>query len=151
MGVPLILLPIVFVVIVAALGRWQRARHRLDLQKAVLERTNSVKDLAEFLATDQGERFLASLEPAAVDPHRRVLLSIQVGIVLLTVGLFLMTALHTTVFGTFVETRPLLMAMLLLIATGLGLLISAAASLALARLLGSSRRRDAGPTKDRAV
>ena len=69
---------LVFVVIaVAYLERSRREKHRLELQKAILERVGSVKDLAEFLTTEQGERFLASPRPGAFPaaPSRAVVSS----------------------------------------------------------------------------
>lgn len=145
-------MPLVVIIMLFA-QRWQRERHRLELQKAILERVGSVKDLAEFLTTEQGDRFLSSLAPGQFAPHRRGLLSVRVGIVILTIGIFLMVALHTTIFGSFGNTPPpaLLLGMLLLIAAGLGMLLSAAVSFVIARGLGTLDRRGSGSTNDRAV
>lgn len=149
----LFIFTLVFVVIaVAYLERSRREKHRVELQKAILERVGSVKDLAEFMTTEQGERFLAALAPAHFRPHHRGLWSVRIGVVLLTVGVFLMVALHTPLFVSPVNTSPppaLFMGILLLIATGIGMLLSAALSFVIARRLGvngrgGSRRDDAG-------
>ena len=142
--------PLVFVVatvgiVVWAFERSRRERYRLELQKAILERVGSVKDFAEFLNTEQGERFLGSLAPREFRPQHRSLWSVRVGIVLLTVGVFLMGALHSPLLGALSEaapTQPLLLAMLLLIAAGFGMLISAAVSFVIARRLGLTNGDD---------
>lgn len=132
---------LIVVVCVAYLERSRREKHRVELQKAILERVGSVKELGEFLTTDQGARFLSSLSPAHFRPQRRSLLAVRGGIMFLTIGVFLMGALHSTYFGSFGEgemnpPRVLLMAALLLVAAGIGLLLSAAVSFVIARALG---------------
>ncbi|MGH9238370.1 MAG: hypothetical protein ACRD3G_10065 [Vicinamibacterales bacterium] len=124
---------------VTYLERSRRERHRVELQKAVLERVGSVKDFAEFMTTEQGERFLAALAPTHFRPHHRGLWSVRIGVVLLTIGIFLMFALHTTWFGSPAGNSPppaLFLGILLLIAAGAGMLLSAAVSFAIARALG---------------
>jgi hypothetical protein len=144
---------ILAIVVVALLERSRRERHRLELQKAILERVGSVKDLAEFLATEQGQRFLGTLAPAHFHPHHRGLWTVRVGVVVLTVGVFLMVALHAPIFGSPVGMTPpppLLLALFLVIAIGLGMLLSAAVSFMIARRLGLSNDRLAS-SKDDAV
>jgi hypothetical protein len=139
-----VLILIVTLVIVAVsvlyLERSQREKHRVELQKAILERVGSVKDFAEFLTTEQGERFLAALAPTHFRAHHRGLWSVRVGVVVLTIGVFLMFALHSTLFvGRSAGSTPppaLFMGILLLIAVGIGMLLSAAVSFVIARALG---------------
>jgi hypothetical protein len=143
----------ILLIVVVALERARREKHRLELQKAILERVGSVKDLAEFLTTDQGERFLGSLSPTHFRPQRRSLLAVRVGVVFLTIGIFLMGGLHSTYFGSFGEgdmnpPRVLLMAALLLVAAGIGLLLSAAVSFLIARSLGMLDQRRNGTKQD---
>lgn len=137
---PLIAAVVIVAMCVLYLERSRREKHRVELQKAILERVGSVKDFAEFLTTEQGERFLRSLAPAQfTSPKRRSLTAVKFGINVLTVGLFLNVALHSNFFGSFGEKtppRPLLMGALLLVATGTGLLLSAAVSFVIARALG---------------
>jgi len=140
---------VMLLVTLAAQQRSRREQHRLELQKAVLERVGSVKDFAEFLTTAPGEKFLASLAPAHFRTHHRGLWSVRVGIVLVTVGLLMMIGLHTPYFGSSRgPTAPLLMVILLAIAVGVGMLLSAAVSFMIARALGlsngsTSRKGDA--------
>lgn len=127
------------IIVTAAAMRAQREKHRVELQKAVLERVGSVKDFAEFLTTEQGERFLDRLSPPHFSPHHRSLWAVRVGIVLLIVGLFLMVSLHTIPLGPPGEQtspRPLLLGILLLIAAGTGMLVSAVVSFVIASRLG---------------
>lgn len=141
---------VMLLLVLAAMQRSRREQHRLELQKAVLERVGSVKDFAEFLATEQGERFLASLAPVHFRTHHRGLWSVRIGVVLLTVGLFVFFGLHTPLFGSSAGPPTfLLVAILLVIAIGLGMLLSAAVSFMIARALGlsngrTSRKGDAG-------
>jgi hypothetical protein len=139
-----------FIIGVIAIARSRHHKHRLELQKAILERVGSVKELAEFLTTEQGERFLTSLAPAYFRPHHRGLWSVRIGIVLLTIGVFLMIVFHLPLFGS--STPPaLLMAVLLLIASGLGMLLSAAVSFLIARRLGIGDGPSRRSQKDDAV
>ena len=137
---------VALLIILAVLERWRRERHRMELQKAILERVGSVKDLAEFLMTEQGERFLGSLAPAHFRTHHRTMWSVRLGVVLLTIGIVLMFGLHTSLFGGVgSDTKPLLPGILLLIAAGVGMLLSAAVAFLLARRLGVDGRN--GDTK----
>ena len=147
--IPLVFAFVMFIIAVIAMARSRREKHRLELQKAILERVGSVKDLAEFLTTEQGERFLASLAPAHFRPHDRGLWSVRAGVVLLTVGVFLMAAFHLPMFGMG-ATRPpaLLVAMLLLIAAGAGMLLSGVVSFLIARRLGIGNGRSRRSHKD---
>lgn len=136
--ISLVFLFIMFVMYLVVGERARREKHRLELQKAILERVGSVKDLAEFLATAQGERFLTTLAPAQFSSHYRGLWSIRVGIVLLAVGLFLMVAVHTVPGAD--TTAPLMFMLLVLIALGGAMLLSAALSFVIARRLGLNGR-----------
>ena len=142
--IPLVFMFVMLLIVLAAIERWRREKHRLELQKAILERVGTVKDLGEFLTTKQGERFLGSLAPASFRPHPRTRWSVSAGIVLLTVGAFLMASLHAPFFGMpFGRSAPppLMLAMLLLIAAGIGILLAAAVSFLMARTLGVNGHR----------
>ena len=146
---PLIAAVLIVAMCVLYLERSRRETHRVELQKAVLERVGSVKEFAEFMTTEQGERFLAALAPAQFRPHHRGLWSVRVGVVVLTIGLFLMFALHTPWLGSSdTPPRAAYMGILLLIAAGAGMLLSAAVSFVIARALGINGR---GSKKDDAV
>jgi hypothetical protein len=149
---PAFFLLVVLLVVLAAIERWRREKHRLELQKAILERVGTVKDLGEFLTTEQGERFLGSLAPPQFRPQLRMLSAVGTGIVFLVVGLFLMFALHIRFFGVPARTQPpaALVGILLLIAIGIGMLVSAAVSFIVARRLGLNGGRNRGSSKSNA-
>ena len=143
--IPLVFSFVIVLLILAAIDRWRRENHRLELQKSILERVGSVKDLGEFLTTEQGERFLGTLAAPQFRPQLRSFSALSTGIVFLVVGVFLMFALHTQFLGiSDSQTSPpaLLLGILLLIAIGVAMLISAVISFFIARRLGldGSRR-----------
>ena len=145
--IPLVFTFVMLVIVLAAIDRWRREKHRLELQKTILERVSSVKDLGEFLTTEQGERFLGTLAAPQFRPQLRTLSAVSVGIVFLVVGLFLMFSLHIRFFGVPSRTQPpaALVGILLLIAIGIGMLVSAAVSFVIARRLGLDGSRRNGP------
>jgi hypothetical protein len=152
--IPLVFTFVMMLIILAAIERWRRENHRLELQKSILERVGSVKDLGEFLTTEQGERFLGTLAAPQFRPQLRTLSAVGTGTVFLVVGLFLMFALHTTVLGVPASRTPppaLLLGLLLLVAIGVAMLISAVVSFFVARRLGLDGRRRNGSKKDNAV
>src|SRR4026209_2626611 len=120
MPILLVVFALAFILILTVLAivqRFLRERQRVELQKAVLERVGSVKDFAEFLTTQQGERFLASLAPVHFRTHHRGLWSVRIGVVLVTVALVMMFGLHTPLFGSpNGPTTPMLMLILMAIA-----------------------------------
>jgi hypothetical protein len=153
MVIPAVFLFVVLLIVLAAIERWRRDKHRLELQKTILERVGSVKDLGEFLTTEQGERFLGTLAPPQFRPQLRSFSAIATGIVFLVVGLFMMFALHTRFLGMPSSRTPppaLLLGLLLLVAIGIGMLVSAVISFFVARRLGLDNGRR-GSRKDDAV
>lgn len=146
--IPLVFTFVMLLIVLAAIERWRREKHRLELQKTILERVSSVKDLGEFLTTEQGERFLGTLAAPQFRPQLRTLSAVSAGIVFLVVGVFLMFALHTKFLGgpASRSTPPaLLMGVLLLVAIGVGMLVSAVISFVVARRLGLDGSRRNGP------
>ena len=140
MPILLVVFALAFILILTVLAivqRFLRERQRVELQKAILERVGSVKDFAEFLTTEQGERFLASLAPAQFSTHHRTLWSVRIGVALLVFGLLLMFGVHSSPFGAIGGDRPapLLLGILLLIAAGVAMLLSAAVAFLIARRL----------------
>jgi len=140
--IPLVFALVMLLLVLAAQARARRETHRLELQRAILDRVASVKDLAEFLTTQQGERFLSSLSPTHFRTHHRGLWSVRIGVVLVTVGVFVLFGLHTPYFGSRSgPATPLLTLILFVIAVGVGMLLSAVASFMIARALGLSDGR----------
>jgi uncharacterized protein YhhL (DUF1145 family) len=142
---------LVFVVIVAALlqilkitlqnRRWGRvAKVQSEAHTKLLEKFGTSQELLAYMGTEAGKRFLESQpleveaqEPRATPyPFRRILLSIQLGVVVLLAGLGLLflrghvseEAEGCLVLGTLAST------------VGVGFLLSAAASYGLSQHLG---------------
>lgn len=123
---------------------WQR-RQRLKLvtefNTRLLDRLGSVKDFHEFIQSEAGVQFMNSMgtEPVASGPHERILRAVQLGIVLLSVGIGLFLS------GRFVgfdddDARRLFMAFgTIVLSLGIGFVVSAAASYRLASMLGVLR------------
>ncbi len=104
------------------------ALHRADTQKRFLDKFDSGKELANFLATDNGQRFLdqigqhrsrrAAFLDRFFDPRARAMRMIVPGIVLTVLGLAM---LALTAAG-----EELLAPGVILLALGIGFLISSA-------------------------
>ena len=111
----------------------QIASLQANMQAKLLERLSNNQELAEFLKTDAGRRLLEPPIEAQSSPFRRILTSIQAGLVSSLLGAGLLIIRHkmedasrdeTLVFGTIALT------------VGLGFLLSAVASFALSKAWG---------------
>jgi hypothetical protein len=111
---------IALIVFVAARRRQAEIRARAEFQKQILDKFSSGKEFADFLSTDASQKFFAMLSASTMGPRYRVLRTMRGGIVVtvLGFGFLLLTGLRHgfVVLGV------------LLLALGVGLLISAAAS-----------------------
>ena len=112
----------------------RKRRHEIQaqVQTKLIEKFESARDMAEFLQTDAGNRFMKSF--AAVggsSPVRQILGAIQGGIVLTFLGVALLLLQVTTSAG-----RGLGIAGTLVLALGLGLLAAGAVSHRLSRSWG---------------
>ena len=117
---------------------WQRRQHVklvTDFNNRVLERLGSMKDLSDFLHTDGGDRLMRVLiaERGSAGPRERILVSVQAGVVFLTlgVGLFFVAWRAT---GDAQEGLRVMSTVVL--SLGVGLMLSSAASFWVARRLG---------------
>lgn len=107
-------------------------RVRADLQKRLLDKLESSSEMMEFLESEAGKAFLGSSTVEMGSPYKRILGSVQAGIILVLVGAafyavrnqFPEGAQGFTVFG------------ILMGALGLGFVIAAVASYVLARAWG---------------
>lgn len=105
-------------------GRMQeRARLRMELQVRMMERFASTAELKDFLESESGRRLLGALSPRqTVAP--RMLLAAQAGIVITIVGIGIQMT----------GNMELLDAGIVIVALGLGLVISTAIAWFLARM-----------------
>ncbi|HZP32558.1 MAG TPA: hypothetical protein VFB23_04265 [Candidatus Acidoferrales bacterium] len=128
---------IVLIVFIAARRRQAEIRARAEFQKQVLDKFSSGKEFAEFLGTEASQRFLAALTIPAMGARYRVLRTMRGGIIVTVLG-----------FGFLVLTgirHGFIVPGVLLLALGVGLLISAAASYYLSKKLSGAGPATPGP------
>jgi len=145
MGPEVIIVPALFVmvgfIIWVLVNGWQR-RLRLKLttefNNKLLDRIGSVKDFNDFLQTDGGAAFMDSLtvERGSARPQDSILRAVQIGIVLLMLGLGLLALDWYFAVRYDGDTEVLTVIGVIAASLGLGFLISAAVSYRLARMLG---------------
>jgi hypothetical protein len=132
-------------VVQIAVTSWSRRQHLKAItafNTHVLDRLGSATDFGAFAQTEAGSqlmRGLTAVEPPGTTPERRILNSVQTGIVLLSLGLGLLSlARSSSVPGhaelTVVGTIGL--------SLGVGFLLSAGTSYQLSRALGLLRPPD---------
>jgi hypothetical protein len=129
-------------VVQIAVTSWNRRQHLkavMTFNTHVLDRLGSATDFGAFAQTEAGAqlmRGLTAVEPPSMTPERRILSSVQTGIVLLSLGLGLLYLARSsgvssqgelTVFGT------------IGLSLGIGFLLSAGLSYLLSRALGLLR------------
>src|SRR5512144_2536377 len=98
--VPSLFFLIGYIVYVIAEGTRRRAQSRMvtEFHGKLLDRIGSAQEFAEFFASDAGKRFLDTLSTAEPGtPQMRILRSVQLGLVLLAlgIGLFILTNQRT--------------------------------------------------------
>lgn len=79
---------------VTAWQRRQRLRLLMDFNTRLIDRLGSVSDFGNFASTEAGAKFLNSVTaeaPPLVRPGERILRAIQLGIVLITLALGLLS------------------------------------------------------------
>jgi hypothetical protein len=140
---PVLIVAIVFTtigwmvhVIVDGIRRRQQLKLVTDFQGKLLERIGSAREFGEFLNTEGGAKFLASLSIEKVaEPQTRILRAVQSGVVLLSLGIgFLLMRAWGGLVAADMEVFHIFAT--ICIALGLGLLVSALASYGLSRHFG---------------
>src|SRR6478735_10254592 len=74
-------------VIVDALRRKQQLRVMSEFHNKLLDRINNGKELADFMDSPGGTKFVDSISTERVHPAQRVLRAVQIGIVLCAAGI----------------------------------------------------------------
>ena len=140
--VPSLFFMIGYVVWVLA-NTWSR-RSRLKLvtefHSKLLDKLGSVKDFGEFVQTEAGARFMADLgaEPASIGgPHERILRAVQLGTVLVCLGLgFLAISFFWSPFAHEEGQNAFAALGVIAFSLGVGFIVSAVASYKLSGRLG---------------
>ena len=104
-----------------------------DLQNRLLEKFASPQDVAQFLQTEGGRRFLQGLTTDSRHAGRRIQTALQVGVILACLGLACIGL--GTAYGGQGGSRGLIFGTLIL-ALGFGFLISAGISYSLSKKWG---------------
>ncbi|HTR65024.1 MAG TPA: hypothetical protein VMH85_04575 [Terriglobales bacterium] len=112
--------------------RYRTSRLQAELHTRMLEKFSSGQELLTYAQTDAGKRFLESLAIEDVTPYRRIIGSLQAGIVLVLLGIALLF-LRNRVFGA---EEAFLVFGTLSFALGIGCAISSAAAYYLSRSFG---------------
>ncbi len=122
MLIPIFMFPMIGYIVYITLTNSRRlkmARMQAEVHGKLLDKFGSSQELVQYLESDAGKAFL---EPPAVDqasPYRRILGSVQVGIILSVVGVVLLIMRNQEGVQGAVVVGGLLLAL------GLGFLISA--------------------------
>lgn len=123
-------------VIVDGFRRKGQLRVMAEFHNKLLDRINNGKELAEFMDSPGGTKFIDSISTERTHPAQRVLRAVQIGIVLCAAGIGCRVVGWQ---GTVVErdaAEGFVILGILLLSVGIGYLVSAAASFALGRSLG---------------
>jgi hypothetical protein len=140
--VPSLFFMIGFIVwtVVDGYRRRQQTRVYTEFHSKLLDRIGSAKEFGEFFSTDAGDRFLSALSSSdAAAPQLRILRSLQIGLVLLAVGIGFFILLDQRTFS--IEAADGLMVMATAAtAIGAAMLVSTAMSYVLSRRMGLIER-----------
>lgn len=105
-----------------------------ELQGKLLDKFNSTEDLHAYLESDVGEKFLLSATIEQASPLRRILGSVQVGLILTAAGMAFLTM--ESRFADTNDSLGMIFIGTLSLALGIGFLVSAAVSTRLSRNWG---------------
>ena len=123
-------------VIVDGLRRKQQLRVMADFHSKLLDRINSGKDLADFMDSPGGHKFIDSISTERTHPAQRILRAVQVGIVLCAAGIGCRVVGWQSTIVAREAAEGFVVLGIMLLSVGIGYLVSAAASFGLGRTLG---------------
>lgn len=121
-----------WIVWVDARRRRARLEAQAQLHSRLLEKLASPQDVVSFLETEGGRRFLDTLSAARKNPIQRILSSVQIGVILILLGLAFMVLAY--VYGA-MDKAPFPLGVIA-VALGAGFVISAAISYRLSKEWG---------------
>jgi hypothetical protein len=131
----------IFWTVFSTFRRLKMARAQAELNAKLLEKFASGHELAEYMNSEAGKKFLESalMEPQRGSPYTRILTSVQTGIILAALGV----ALFLVGRQVPEATQELVASGTVALTLGVGCLVSAAASYRLSKsfgLLGTESR-----------
>ncbi len=123
-----------WIVYVIVEGRRRRERLKVftDFHTRLLDRIGSAKEFGEFLQTDGGVRFLDSLSVEPSRPAERIIRAMQVGVVMLALGVALL--ILGRVFTH--DAEGFIVSGAIFFSLGVGFLLSTGTSYYLSRKMG---------------
>lgn len=108
--------------------RQRRIQAQADLQKQLLDKFTSGPELSAFLESPGGQRFLAELHSRSAEARAQVVRSLRTGIILFALGVALLVLRATLTAKDAHETTGFLIGGVIVLALGVGFLLSAAIS-----------------------
>jgi hypothetical protein len=126
-------------------GRRRRERLKVftDFHGKLIDRLGSAKEFGDFLQSEGGQRFLATLSTERGGPQAAILRSLHVGVIMLTLGLGLLLLTRLDFWGY--EGRAfLVLSGVIVESLAIGYLLSAGLSWRLSRSIGLVKAGDAG-------
>jgi len=129
-------------VITTMINAWLRRTHLkavTEFNLRLLDRIGSIKDFNDFLQTEGGAKFMSSLTTTATtkpvgSASARILLASQIGIVLSTLGIGLLS-LQSTLVADADDAVGFVITGVIALSIGIGFIVSAGVSFWLARTL----------------
>jgi hypothetical protein len=123
-------------VIVDGIRRKQQLRVMSEFHNKLLDRISNGKELADFMDSPGGTKFIDSICTERVHPAHRILRAVQIGIVLCAAGIGCRVVGWQSTIIEREAAEGFVILGIMLLSIGIGYLVSAAASLGLGRGLG---------------
>lgn len=121
---------------VDGLRRRQQLRVMEAFHNKLLDRISNGKELAEFMDSPGGTKFMDSISTERTHPAQRVLRAVQIGIVLCAAGMGCRVISWQSTLVERDATEGFAILGILLLSVGIGYLVSAGATFGLGRTLG---------------
>jgi len=130
-----IFFPVLFIFggwLVWSIMDWLKMRHKSQLQNKILEKFTTVQEFNEFIQSEEGNKFLKFLSYNGSTPRQKILSSLSKGVIITFIGISLI--LIKQIFPE--EMQYFLAIGIVLIALGLGFLVSTFISYTLSKKWG---------------
>jgi len=130
-----IFFPVLFIFggwLVWSIMDWLKMRHKSQLQNKILEKFTTVQEFNEFIQSEEGNKFLKFLSYNDSTPRQKILFSLSKGVIITFIGISLI--LIKQIFPE--EMQYFLAIGIVLIALGLGFLVSTFISYTLSKKWG---------------
>lgn len=123
-------------VVVDALRRKGQLRVMSEFHNKLLDRISNGKDLADFMDSPGGTKFIDSISTERIHPAQRVLRAVQIGIVLCSAGIGCRVVGWQSTLLERDAAEGFVILGIMLLSIGIGYLVSAGAAFGLGRSLG---------------